>query len=38
MIHALCRRLELRTDEVAMVGDRLYTDVLMANRAGTISV
>lgn len=38
MIHALCRRLGLQTDEVAMVGDRLYTDVLMANRAGAISV
>ncbi|MDF2440846.1 MAG: hypothetical protein JWN98_1830 [Abditibacteriota bacterium] len=38
MLHALCRRLQLQADEVAMIGDRLYTDVLMANRAGALSV
>lgn len=38
MIHALCRRLGLQPHQVAMVGDRLYTDVAMAKRAGALGV
>lgn len=38
MLHALCRRLGIKSHEVAMVGDRLHTDVLMAIRAGALGV
>jgi HAD superfamily hydrolase (TIGR01450 family) len=34
----LCRRLGLEVGEVAMVGDRIYTDIAMAQRAGVLSV
>jgi NagD protein len=34
----LCRRLGLEGGEVAMVGDRLYTDMVMAQKAGVLSV
>jgi len=34
----LCARLGLTPDRVAMVGDRLYTDIAMAQRAGAVSV
>lgn len=34
----LCHRLELAPGEVAMVGDRIYTDIAMAQRAETAAV
>lgn len=34
----LCHALALRPDEVAMVGDRIYTDMAMAHRAGVAAV
>ncbi|MFZ9745560.1 MAG: HAD-IIA family hydrolase [Opitutaceae bacterium] len=38
MLDGILARHGLRSDEVAMVGDRLYTDVLMAHRAGALGV
>ena len=38
MLLELCSRLGLEVDEVAMVGDRIYTDMAMAQRAGALSV
>jgi NagD protein len=38
MLFGLCHRLGLRPDEMAMVGDRIYTDVEMAHRAGALGV
>lgn len=38
MLNGLCRRLGLRPDETAMIGDRIYTDMEMARRAGALSV
>jgi NagD protein len=38
MLLGLCHRLGLRPDEMAMVGDRIYTDVEMAFRAGALGV
>ena len=38
MLLGLCNRLGLRPDEVAMVGDRLYTDMEMARRSGAFGV
>lgn len=38
MLDGILARHGLLADEVAMVGDRLYTDVLMAHRAGALSV
>ncbi len=38
MLWELCERHDLAPGEVAMVGDRLYTDMAMARRAGTLSV
>lgn len=38
MLRSLCRRLGIKSHEVAMVGDRLHTDVLMAVRAGALGV
>jgi HAD superfamily hydrolase (TIGR01450 family) len=34
----LCARLGLQPRQVAMVGDRIYTDVAMAQQAGTVSI
>ena len=34
----LCGRLQLAADELAMVGDRIYTDIRMAQEAGVPSV
>lgn len=34
----LCRSLDLAADQVAMVGDRIYTDMAMARAAGALSV
>lgn len=38
MLRGLMRRLGLRAEEMAMVGDRIYTDVEMARRAGALGV
>lgn len=38
MLRELCSRTRLEAKEVAMAGDRLYTDVAMAQRAGVLSV
>jgi NagD protein len=38
MLRELCRKHQLGVDEVAMVGDRIYTDVAMAQRAGVLAV
>ena len=38
MLHGLRQRLGLKPDELAMVGDRLYTDILMAHRANAFGV
>jgi len=38
MLEALAHRFALKSDEIAMIGDRLYTDVLMAKRAGAVGV
>jgi NagD protein len=35
---AVCRRYGLRPEQLAMVGDRTYTDIVMAQRAGAFSV
>jgi HAD superfamily hydrolase (TIGR01450 family) len=34
----LCRRIGLEPRQLAMVGDRIYTDIAMAERAGVLSV
>ncbi|MFB3825920.1 MAG: HAD-IIA family hydrolase [Bryobacteraceae bacterium] len=34
----LCRQLDLAPSQVAMVGDRIYTDMAMARKAGVFSV
>jgi HAD superfamily hydrolase (TIGR01450 family) len=38
MLRGILQRHSLRPRELAMVGDRLYTDVVMAQRAGVMSV
>jgi NagD protein len=38
MLVELCGRIGLGVSEVAMVGDRIYTDVAMARRAGVVAV
>ena len=38
MLHGLLRRHGLAAEQMAMVGDRLYTDVEMARRAGALGV
>ncbi len=38
MLDALAHRFGLKNDEIAMIGDRLYTDMLMAKRAGAVGV
>jgi NagD protein len=38
MLHGLLRRHSLAPEDLAMVGDRLYTDVEMARRAGCMGV
>lgn len=38
VLHAISSRHSLEAAELAMVGDRLYTDVAMAQRAGAVSV
>jgi NagD protein len=38
MLDGIRARHGLRADQIAMVGDRIYTDVLMARRAGALGV
>lgn len=38
MVEALCARYDLNPNSVAMVGDRLYTDVAMGRAAGILSI
>lgn len=38
MLSGIMERHALRAREVAMVGDRIYTDILMAHRAGALGV
>jgi HAD superfamily hydrolase (TIGR01450 family) len=38
MLNGMMARHGLRADEIAMVGDRIYTDVLMAHRANALGV
>lgn len=38
MLRGLCAKLRLSPPEMAMVGDRVYTDMVMARRAGVVSV
>ncbi len=38
MLSGILERHKLRSDELAMVGDRLYTDMAMARRAGALGV
>ena len=38
MLSGILERHKLRPDQLAMVGDRLYTDMAMARRAGTLGV
>lgn len=38
MLRGLLQRHELRADQLAMVGDRFYTDMAMARRAGAFGV
>jgi NagD protein len=38
MLRGILHKHNLRPDQLAMVGDRLYTDIAMAQRAGALSV
>lgn len=38
MLSGIVARHGLRPDQIAMVGDRIYTDILMAHRAGALGV
>ncbi|MBP9901605.1 MAG: HAD-IIA family hydrolase [Verrucomicrobiota bacterium] len=38
MLYGLLQKLELRPEHLMMVGDRLYTDILMARQAGILGV
>ncbi|MBR5627446.1 MAG: HAD-IA family hydrolase, partial [Thermoguttaceae bacterium] len=38
MLQGIMERYRLEKDEIAMVGDRLYTDLEMARRAGVVGV
>lgn len=38
ILHGVCHKHGLEPCEVAMIGDRLYTDIAMAQRAGAVSV
>ncbi len=38
MLRGIIERLSIRTSQIAMVGDRLYTDIQMAERAGALGV
>ncbi len=38
MIQGIVERLKISTDQIAMAGDRLYTDIEMARRSGALGV
>jgi len=38
ILRGVCRKHGLRIEEIAMIGDRLYTDIAMAHRAGALGV
>lgn len=38
MLSGICQRHNLKPEQIAMVGDRIYTDIEMAHRAGAIGV
>jgi ribonucleotide monophosphatase NagD (HAD superfamily) len=38
MLDGICKRHGIKRNELVMVGDRLYTDMAMAQRAGALSV
>ena len=38
MLDGICDRQGLKPEEIAMVGDRIYTDIEMGRRAGAVSV
>ena len=38
MLRGILHKHQLKPDQLAMVGDRLYTDVAMARRAGALGV
>lgn len=38
MLDGLCRSMNLRTDQIAMVGDRLCTDMALARRSGAMGI
>jgi HAD superfamily hydrolase (TIGR01450 family) len=38
MLDGIMRRYNLRTEEIAMVGDRIYTDILMAKKTNALGV
>jgi HAD superfamily hydrolase (TIGR01450 family) len=38
MVAALCHKFGLQREQVAMVGDRLYTDIAMGQQAGITSI
>ena len=38
MLDGILRRHDLRPEQVAMIGDRIYTDIVMAKNAGVIAV
>ena len=38
MLISVCAKYNVQPDEVALVGDRLYTDIRMARDAGAVAV
>lgn len=38
MLSGICRRMNLEPSQIAMVGDRIYTDIAMAHNAGAFGV
>ena len=38
MLNGIMERHNLQAEQIAMVGDRIYTDILMAQRASALSV
>lgn len=38
MLEGICHRLGLKAEQIAMVGDRLYTDIALAHNAGALGV
>ena len=38
MVEAFCQQYKLKPENLAMIGDRLYTDIAMGNAAGILSI